>query len=77
MGRHRARLRFAAFLGCFLFDGASPEWIAATNAVAAGAILAMLADTMMPEAYEDAHNYAGMITALGFLVAFVLSKLAS
>lgn len=68
---------FAAFLGCFLFDGASPEWIAATNAVAAGAILAMLADTMMPEAYEDAHNYAGMITALGFLVAFVLSKLAS
>lgn len=64
----------AAVLGCLLFAGASPEWIAAVNAVAAGAILAMLADTMIPEAFETAHEYAGLITVLGFLVAFVLSK---
>jgi len=55
--------------------GANPELIAATTAVAAGAILAMLADTMIPEAFETAHEYAGLITVAGFLCAFVLSKL--
>ena len=43
--------------------------------VAAGAILAMLADTMIPEAFEVAHNFAGLITVAGFLAAFCLSKL--
>ncbi|HVY46941.1 MAG TPA: hypothetical protein VHB21_13730 [Minicystis sp.] len=42
----------AALLGFALFRGASPDVVAATTAVAAGAILAMLADTMMPEAFE-------------------------
>ena len=51
-----------------------PEVIAATTAVAAGAILAMLADTMIPEAFETAHEYAGLITVAGFLAAFILSK---
>ena len=45
------------------------------NAIAAGAILAMIADTMMPEAFETAHEYAGFITVAGFLAAFALSKL--
>jgi ZIP family zinc transporter len=49
--------------------------VAATIAIAGGAILAMLADTMMPEAYEHAHDAAGMITVTGFLIAFLLSKL--
>jgi ZIP family zinc transporter len=49
--------------------------IAAAIAVAAGAILAMLADTMIPEAFESAHDYAGLITVAGFLASFVLSKI--
>lgn len=49
--------------------------IAAATAVAAGAILAMQADTMIPEAYDTAREYAGLITAAGFLCAFMLSKL--
>ncbi len=49
--------------------------LAATTAVAAGAILAMLADTMIPEAYESAHEAAGLITVLGFLASFMLTKL--
>lgn len=53
----------------------SPDVIAATTAVAAGAILAMLADTMMPEAFDQAHDLAGLVTGAGFLAAFVLSKL--
>jgi ZIP family zinc transporter len=64
----------AAFAGYALFGHFSPDVIAATTAVAAGAILSMLADTMMPEAYEYAHNFAGLITVLGFLAAFLLSK---
>lgn len=64
----------AALLGCVAFNGASPELIAATTALAAGGILAMLVDTMIPEAFETAHNFAGLITVAGFLAAFVLSK---
>jgi ZIP family zinc transporter len=62
--------------GYVLFDGSSPDSVAATTAVAAGAILAMLADTMMPEAFEVAHDFAGVITVAGFLAAFALSKYA-
>jgi hypothetical protein len=65
----------AALLGYALFGQFSPNIVAATTAVAAGAILAMLADTMIPEAFELAHNFAGLITVIGFLVAFVLTKL--
>lgn len=43
-------------------------------AVAAGAILCMLVDTMIPEAFAEAHDFAGLITVLGFLTAFVLTK---
>lgn len=66
----------AALLGYTLFSQFSVEVIAATTAVAAGAILAMLTDTMIPEAFEQAHDFAGLITVFGFLAAFVLSKLA-
>lgn len=65
----------AALVGYAIFQRFSPEVIAATTAVAAGAILAMLTDTMIPEAFERTHNYAGLITVFGFLAAFVLSKL--
>lgn len=66
----------AALTGYLLFDGFSADVVAATTAVAAGAILAMLADTMIPEAFEEAHNFAGLITVLGFLCAFILTKMA-
>lgn len=65
----------AALLGYAVFRSFSAEVIAATTAVAAGAILAMLVDTMIPEAFEQAHEFAGLITVLGFLAAFALSKL--
>jgi zinc transporter, ZIP family len=65
----------AAWVGYALFRDVSPEWVAATTAIAAGAILAMLADTMIPEAFEQAHDAAGLITVLGFFDAFMLSKL--
>lgn len=65
----------AAWVGYAVFSQFSSEVLAATNAIAAGAILTMLADTMIPEAFEAAHNFSGLITVLGFLSAFVLSKM--
>jgi ZIP family zinc transporter len=65
----------AAILGYSLFSNFSVEIIAATTAVAAGGILAMITDTMIPEAFEQAHDLAGLITVCGFLSAFVLSKI--
>jgi len=67
----------AALIGNIALAGSSEELIAATTALAAGAILAMVADTMIPEAFDETHEYAGLITVVGFLVAFILSKLGT
>jgi ZIP family zinc transporter len=64
----------SALAGYAIFSHFSAGVIAATTAVAAGAILSMLADTMIPEAFESAHDFTGLITVGGFLTAFVLSK---
>jgi ZIP family zinc transporter len=53
----------------------SADTVAATTAIGAGAILSMLADTMIPEAFEETHDFAALITVAGFLAAFVMSKL--
>jgi len=52
----------ASLLGYSVFDGFSIEVVAATTALAAGGILAMLVDTMIPEAFEQTHEFAGIIT---------------
>lgn len=65
----------AAMLGNYALAGAPPDLIAATMALAAGAILAMLVDTMIPEATEASHDYSGLIAVVGFLLAFILSKM--
>lgn len=59
--------------GYVVFDGAPAEYVAMAQDVAAGAMLAMIVDTMIPEAFDEAHNAAGLITAVGFITAFVLS----
>jgi len=64
----------AAIAGYGLFAQLSPVWLAIATAVGAGAILAMLVDTMIPEAFAEDHDYAGIITAFGFVLSFVLSK---
>ncbi|WP_112383480.1 MULTISPECIES: ZIP family zinc transporter [Sphingomonas] len=65
----------AAMIGNAALAGAAPDILAAVTAVAAGAILAMLVDTMIPEATESTHDYSGMIAVVGFLAAFILTKL--
>lgn len=46
------------------------------QAFAAGGLLTMLADTMMPEAFENGGRAVGLLTVFGFAVAFALSQLA-
>jgi ZIP family zinc transporter len=65
----------AAAIGFAVFGGLGEKIVAGTTALAAGAILAMLADTMIPEAFESAHDLTGLITVVGFLAAFILTKL--
>ena len=62
----------AALGGYALLGGAPPELIAVITAVAAGAILTMIADTMIPEAFERTRTWTGLIATVGFLVAFAI-----
>jgi ZIP family zinc transporter len=63
----------AAALGFQFLGALSNDMIAAIQAFAAGAILTMLADTMMPEAFDHGGSAVGLITVLGFSLAFFLS----
>jgi ZIP family zinc transporter len=65
----------SALLGYVLFDTASPGTVAFTLSFAGGALLTMLADTMMPEAYKDSGKLVGLVTTLGFGLAFAISIL--
>jgi len=47
--------------------------LSSARAVAAGALLTMVADTMIPEAVEGEHGTAGLLVVLGSLLAFGLS----
>jgi len=67
----------AATVGFTVFHQFPPEMLAAITAVAAGGVLAMVVDTMIPEAFDETHDFAGLIVAAGFLAAFTLSKLSS
>lgn len=51
-----------------------PTVYAGILAFAAGGVLAMLAETMIPEAFDDAQSYIGLVTVAGFLTAFLLIK---
>ncbi|MGA8987988.1 ZIP family metal transporter [Aeromicrobium sp.] len=55
-----------------LGDSIGSSSVATVQAFAGGATIAVLADTLMPEAYTDGGWWVGLTTALGFFVAFVL-----
>lgn len=58
-----------AALGNMFFTGAEPFMFALTEGVAAGAMLTMIAQTMLPEAYFKGGSIVGFATLLGFLAA--------
>lgn len=66
----------AAALGFAVLGDADPVVVATTQSFAAGAILTMLSDTMVPEAVKYAGRWVGLVTVVGFGSAFLLSALA-
>jgi ZIP family zinc transporter len=63
----------ATVVGFALADATSGDVRAAINGFAAGALLVMLVDSMIPEAAKKAGRPAGLVTVLGFAVAAALS----
>jgi zinc transporter, ZIP family len=64
----------ASLVGYLAADTASTDLRAGINGFAAGALLVMLIDSMIPEATRDAGRVAGLVTTLGFAVAAGLSN---
>jgi ZIP family zinc transporter len=65
----------SAMAGYALLGNAAPEVHAATTAFASGAILAMLSDTMIPEAFRFGGRGVALVTVVGFLLAFMLGRM--
>ena len=65
----------ASLAGYALFQQSSPDVVAFVLTFAAGAILTMLANTMVPEAYEHGGKWVGVATMIGFAVALTIHVL--
>ncbi|WPU64084.1 ZIP family metal transporter [Peredibacter starrii] len=65
----------ASIAGYTLFGHFSDDVIGAITCLAAGAMLAMIVTTMIPEAYEEDRDWSGIITVMGFLVSFIASHI--
>jgi ZIP family zinc transporter len=63
----------SAGIGYAALGSAPAELIAFVQAFAAGAILTMLADTMMPEAFDHGGAVVGLVTTIGFPIAFLIA----
>jgi CRP-like cAMP-binding protein len=65
-----------AFLGCLTFGSLHHGLFVFVEGLAAGAMLAMIAETMLPEATEQGGPAVGMMTVLGFLAAIFVNSLS-
>ncbi len=66
-----------AYIGNIWFQGASLELFATFEGLAAGAMLVMVAQTMLPEAYHNGGSISGLCTLLGFMAALFVKHLAA
>jgi zinc transporter, ZIP family len=64
----------ATVVGYAIADAVSGDFKAVVNGFAAGALIVMLVDSMIPEAAREAGRTAGLATALGFAIATGLSN---
>ena len=62
-----------SLIGYAVVSQFAPEWVALIQAIAGGALIALIADTMIPEAFAETHDLTGFIAAFGFLSGFALS----
>ena len=66
-------LALAVVLGRGVAGAMSDEFLAVALGFAGGAVLASLADTLMPEAFEHGRPLNAFATAAGFFLSFVLA----
>jgi ZIP family zinc transporter len=66
----------ATGVGYAIGDTASDELRSLIDGFAAGALIVMLIDSMIPDAYKDVGRPAGLVTTLGFAVAMALSSIS-
>ncbi len=66
----------ASMLGFAAFQTAPANLIALITTIAAGGLLAMVCNTMIPEAFDEQHALTGLWATVGFLGAFLLHELA-
>ena len=66
----------ATAVGFGIADSTGDKLEGGVNGFAAGALLVMLVDSMIPQAREQAGRTTGLVTALGFAVASGLSGIA-
>lgn len=67
-------MTITAILSFIFLNNIDPNTLGILEAFAAGAMLAMLADTMMPEAYDEGGFGVGILTVFGFLTTFIVSR---
>ncbi|MGY4535563.1 ZIP family zinc transporter [Pseudomonas sp. TE3786] len=63
---------FAAMAGPGLFAGVDAMWLAFALGFSSGAVLCMLVDTLIPEAFASTQAWTGLITLAGFMTALAL-----
>jgi ZIP family zinc transporter len=66
----------ATVVGYAIADNVSSNANAAVDGFAAGALLVMLIDSMIPEAVRKGGDVSGLVTVLGFALAAGLSSVA-
>ena len=62
-----------AMLGYIIFSNTDHHILSLALGISAGAIISMIADTMLPQAFNETQEYTGTLMALGFITSFVLS----
>ena len=68
-------LAAAVVLGNVALSGAGEGTLAVLLAFAGGAVLASLADTLMPDAYREGGAWVAFATAAGFLLSFLIAEM--
>ncbi len=58
-----------------MLDGLDQTVVAIVQSFAAGALLALIADSLLPDAYRDSGLRSGLFVVLGFALAFALTSL--
>ncbi len=69
-------ISLAAAVACLVLRGTSPAVRGTVEAFAAGAILALVSETMIPEAFHGSPQFNGLLLVVGFVALLILLVLS-